>query len=989
MEKVKIRRTSSDYIGAINKTQYYNFNITSSEKKLCNDTAISNVNLYRQFLSERETSRNYRLILTINPYCTNVLFNPCTEISYVDNNGGLCSVTNEHTANCQNAIGKDAKLTPYDMVKNTEYSSEKHGFKYYPGLDIFNNHIIRNKSYRIVNNTKETHAGNFNTIEDWFRLQDGTILQKCCRLDINDVTKTPKHLYNADDVLSFENGDAINENLREENGWFGFYNTSTIDAKDNNGESLDISRVINNKGNCQFIDMYPDRNAFSLAPQYNTYKNRIEYNWDFALTYAFEHTVTHSIVKDGKQVVEDIHVIQSDGRNGLYIVDAKMVPTNSGGSAIMFRTLTKHNLRKGDSIHLFYNENSDTESETQWNLIDGNLIINNVGDQNNNNTDYYFNITNTSVLEQIFCTPKKGETYTSWDYIRDYFYKSFQIDDVPVLSDDVVYEVNQLVQYGNQLYVCYVKNETENDMYTNNIDKYFVRLDDACNKYDEANGLQNFPDESNSYIKVGNTYYTLYNHDRQESFIDVSHVMTANEFIMKIVNNAFRLEDDDNQQQTHDGPWNDYIAFRMVKVVNDIECNYYVRKLKKLPFDINQEIYKLAFANTIYGDDISQITFTDTVNTGGIVDNRGKELKEIFLTVVKSNRGNKEWYIDGDYNSDNVEVSRCFGPVFSGFDYFAKTDDNLEIRDKRKADYDIRYIINDNLNNELINFNGTQITIDDEWFYGDIVEYCPADDRETLLCDVNYRFNTMQREYGMDNYTMKYDEIVTDDYDSVFEVKTVTVPKFVKNEGYYYKPHYSIRLRGEGELQQGSHRTLFIAEAKPYQANGMFIKIKTNIKHNLLQGKKVIVSDTIHKYEWLLDVVYVIDAYTIAINKIQKSDPHYYDWITICTCINNGTFKVMAINEDIPSYANKVSYNTYFWRNSVGLWDGDEGVDLPFANNSHYIDSTINFYLKRQNYDRNNRLGNALNIDWLNDRQGLQTDTASNNEYIKDSNYIC
>ena len=33
-------------------------------------------------------------------------------------------------------------------------------------------------------------------------------------------------------------------------------------------------------------------------------------------------------------------------------------------------------------------------------------------------------------------------------------------------------------------------------------------------------------------------------------------------------------------------------------------------------------------------------------------------------------------------------------------------------------------------------------------FYGDIVEFDPNTCKETVLCDVNYRFNTAQRELG-------------------------------------------------------------------------------------------------------------------------------------------------------------------------------------------------------------------------------------------------
>ena len=55
-------------------------------------------------------------------------------------------------------------------------------------------------------------------------------------------------------------------------------------------------------------------------------------------------------------------------------------------------------------------------------------------------------------------------------------------------------------------------------------------------------------------------------------------------------------------------------------------------------------INQLAFAKTIYDDNISQIIFTDEVDIADIKDNRERPLTEVYLTILKANRGNKEWY---------------------------------------------------------------------------------------------------------------------------------------------------------------------------------------------------------------------------------------------------------------------------------------------------------------------------------------------------------
>ena len=226
------------------------------------------------------------------------------------------------------------------MVRNSEYSSEKIGFEYHPGYDFFNNHILRNKSYRIVNPLPKSapfdKKNGFNTMEDFMRLANGSSIQKCNRLEINDTTFAEKHLYDRTDILRMDDGESLAENLREENGWFGFYNTSVIPSKSLDGKILDINRAINNKGNCEFVDMYPDRSLFSFVPKYNEHRNRIEENWKIELTYPFEHTV-----KDDRN--KDFYIVQSGNTNALAIASVEYVINQTGVNVLLFRTYTKHN----------------------------------------------------------------------------------------------------------------------------------------------------------------------------------------------------------------------------------------------------------------------------------------------------------------------------------------------------------------------------------------------------------------------------------------------------------------------------------------------------------------------------------------------------------------------------------------------------------------------------------------------------------------------
>ena len=99
------------------------------------------------------------------------------------------------------------------------------------------------------------------------------------------------------------------------------------------------------------------------------------------------------------------------------------------------------------------------------------------------------------------------------------------------------------------------------------------------------------------------------------------------------------------------------------KTSNGIPCEYYVRIFSKIPNfkfaseTVNEyEMYKdgstlidkyqsldnefeshvsrLAFAKNIYGDDIGQVVFTDTIDIGGLRDNLGRPSTSIYITII-------------------------------------------------------------------------------------------------------------------------------------------------------------------------------------------------------------------------------------------------------------------------------------------------------------------------------------------------------------------
>ena len=239
-----------------------------------------------------------------------------------------------------------------------------------------------------------------------------------------------------------------------------------------------------------------------------------------------------------------------------------------------------------------------------------------------------------------------------------------------------------------------------------------------------------------------------------------------------------------------------------------LECKYYFRVFKKLrnidETDFKSDLSRQAFGENIYGDRIAQLTFLDTVNLDNLVDNLGRPLSEIYLTVVKRNKGWEKWYKDNNnYKGEDIEFSHCFGPVTSGLDLLVGQED-----------YNVHRLHN-HLSNPSIptpkpipkydNVAENIITIDDEYFYGDIVEFNPNTFDETVISKVYHRFNTAQRELS-DSLEYKFYNLVSDDYESVsgFTASTSALTAY-KPEGYYYEPHYKIVLHN---IQEEANRFL-------------------------------------------------------------------------------------------------------------------------------------------------------------------------------------
>ena len=874
MNQFRIRLNKTNSVNSVNKDNMVDVEFQQTTNPYMFTTDIKDtIDQYEVFEAERANCTNYRLITTIKPFCSNVLFNPITEIVYKEGSDD-CIVADDYASiNFDNLVKYNklaatavAKIygsrtpTRAQMIRDTEYSRKEINFEYHPGTDIFNNHILRNTSFKIVNppNTIDNKSPElFNTISDFLRHYDTEPIYYNKRTSITNIgTKQKKRLYDADDILSMQNGDAINNNLMEENGWFGFVNKSSVIAKKNeNKKWVDegFNKVINNRESCEFIDMYPDRTLFSFNPKYNPYRHRPEYNWDLFLTYPYENDYDNVLIS-----------------GGLLVKSIELAFNSVGRRIVLFSTYTKHNLSIGTAFNLYIGENKAE-----------NILVNSLGNIKKEDEEHYFYTTQTDIISDILGKITEIDEDTDNDEIN-----------------------KQIKDTGATFRLKHIVNGYESEYYIRKFKK-LPNLNKIVNKEDELT-------------------------------LDKSYC------------------------------------------VNEFE-----EWIKDKPNDFDKEQYQLAFSSTIYNDNNTQVTWTDGINIDNILDNRGRPLTEIYLTVMKRNKGYDEWYNQRHVESKEIEYSHCFGNVSWGFDLLsAKSEAEINLQESLQ---DVKLIHNVDI--DIVNA--------DE-FNGDIVEYNVTTCNETILEDCYFRFNTYLRENPVDYYTYQYDEITSDDYDKEGFKKETTkltnddVIKFwIHPEGYYYKAHYRILLKEFGEIHQESHFDLNIknvAIRRNDTDNSTYVVVQTKLPHHLAANDKIMLCKDGTDEVVDIRVKSVINSNTFTFASINDE----LDARTVCDILNgkydedNITYSLKRYNDNIPFYAEKVdNTNRYLWRNvnNVGNKDNIILPEYRFANGYFYIDQDINFFLKRQ--DPFNEFG--LWYDGEPEDNILPNDTIGN--VLKESNY--
>lgn len=940
--------------------------VLSGSKKLLPEDGIENVvDLYKQYVKERENSDKFRLVVNINPYCSNVLFNPFTEIvrrngngttflNYVDKTKGLTDVTG--------TIGKgdSFKWTAYDAIRDTQLSNETCGFEYYCGLDIFNNHILRNKTFKSINYSslsefkindyKEVYhkAGynnrpvqekstesykyvlpeNFNTIDDYMRDRNGVIVQDI-RMNVKSQNlptakwpskevRMPLHLYQNYDVYTFE--DCIKNKLIERNGWFGFSNPSMLNT---------IYFVSND-------DDEVSSTTFKVAP------NDIEIDCEEEGVANRKLSIElNSALDRGKK--ENKMNINKTINNKKYCDFIDMYPT-----------------RELYSFSPLYNERLK-RYEKNWN----------------------------------YCL-----TYPSKSITKDFNNKDFPF--FTYMDDGTI----SLRAIGFDEYIVDDDGRSIIEIYS--ICKHGLKAGDSVNIYREKE---------------------LY-------FSNSTVVSTPDKYTFRIFKESYDIGN--NEQGT---PFK--ISFK--RVLSNVECEYYVRVFSRLPnfkfanaeindynlyededlnliekysdpsdpkCDFENHIADMSFAQTSYGDNDTEIVYTDDIDISYLKDNLGRPLSDIYLTIVKNNKGYKEWYSSANEkitDETNIEFSHCFGYNSSSFllseEYrkAASTEiGNADIKDVRDICANSRFgLYYKQKNNDEIIFDEIRD------FYGDICYYCPIECDEYSLGNSMGRFNTVQREFvyygsqhGFDaafnnksilfnslkdfnsdsSGVMFHDEIIDDENTSVISEPTHIydlysefnikkhfhhssfstfhdTPAYIYNnmlnfsEGYYYKMHYRIPLKTVSmsiSKDDGITYELFSISSRDSK-----LKIKTVYENNLSLNDKLTLYDKIDNKFYYLTVSEIYTKFYFECSVKNEDLTEGFKGNT--KDLEN--YNLIKRNQETPEYAKliKDGSSTYYWRNIIpnGIERNDSKV-YPFTNGAFYINKQINFFLRRQDPEKIN-----------------------------------
>lgn len=376
MDNLQILLNKNKSKQSVNNNNSLTINFVGSEKLLPCDPFTASVSEMDVYNNERQNCNTIRLTVCVNPICSNVLFNNITEVVRNEGTDNVeCLNFNDNLTFTNLKFKNDSSFKEekraLNSIRDTQLNNNSNGFVYHCGIDIFNNHYLRSKTFKTVCPSEANVIGDdpinqpFNTIADLMRSYEKKQIKGYS--DSGIASETPDlnlHLYLADEITPYK--DTINEKLIEENGWFGFTNVGKMkvyndESTDQRNMDYDWFKVINNRKPCDFIDMYPTRDLFYFDPKYNPYRQRLEKNWHYFLSYP-SSSITEGIsfIKTHENGSTSLKVMLFDDT----------IKANNGTNAIKIWSVSKHGLSKNNIVNIYKGDNIEIRNAKVIDVVD-------------------------------------------------------------------------------------------------------------------------------------------------------------------------------------------------------------------------------------------------------------------------------------------------------------------------------------------------------------------------------------------------------------------------------------------------------------------------------------------------------------------------------------------------------------------------------------------------------------------------------------------
>lgn len=420
MEKREIFLEKNKSKVSVNKESEVAVSLSAKTRLLPYGDISERLSLIKLYNDEKDACKRYRMIFTINPICTNVLFNSRSEIIRREGSSA-CTVLdryeNDYTGLNGSGFINTSALNILQAIRDTEYThkdlfTDENPYVYHCGWDIFNNHMLRNEDFIHISKVNSDSRAVFNTIRDYLRDKDGRIVTEKISYSTPETKDyaTRLHVYQYDNILSMYN--AFKNKLDERDGWYGFINPGNIviDNAEVNGKQISINKMMNNNKSCELYELYPDQSLYSFIPKFNKFRNRLEYNWDYDLVYPYENEYNKlkEIVGADNWMGDDIPI---------RIISAKKASSTSGSDFVVFKTMFKHTLEQGDYVRLFYADGNS------FDRINRRFKVVRCGDIDGNETDRYFCVRAVDMGDRFKFNEEGSVVFVDNDAIVDFYYK--------------------------------------------------------------------------------------------------------------------------------------------------------------------------------------------------------------------------------------------------------------------------------------------------------------------------------------------------------------------------------------------------------------------------------------------------------------------------------------------------------------------------------------------------------------------------------------